>query len=75
MTTKETENVENIEVLNENLVKIEELSQRFVAALAQKRSIHPGLQGPGQDLYMKAATAYFSDVMSDPSKILEHQVG
>ena len=74
MTTKETENVENIEILQENLVKIEELSQRFVAALAQKRNIHPGLQGPGQDLYVKAATAYFSEVMSDPSKLLEHQV-
>lgn len=75
MTTKETENVENLEILNANLEKIEALSQRFVAALAQKRSIHPGLQAPGQDLYLKAATAYFSEVMSHPSKIFENQVG
>ena len=75
MTTKETENTENVEVLNANLAKIEELSQRFVSALSHKKSIHPGLQAPGQDLYLKAATAYFAEMMSHPSKILENQVG
>jgi polyhydroxyalkanoate synthase len=74
MTTEETENAQNIEILNHNLAKIEELSQRFISAVAQKKSIHPGLQGPGQDLYMKAAAAYFSEIWSDPSRILEHQV-
>jgi polyhydroxyalkanoate synthase len=75
MTTEETENAPKVEVLNENLAKIEELSQRFVAALSKKRSLHPGLQAPGHDLYMKAAAAYWGEVMAHPSKILEHQVG
>ena len=74
MTTEETENAAKVEILNENLAKIEELSQRFVAALSKKRSIHPGLQGPGQDLYMKAAAAYWGEMVAHPSKILEHQV-
>ena len=74
MTTEETENAQKVEVLEENLAKIEELSQRFIAALSKKRSIHPGLQGPGQDLYMKAAAAYLGEMVSHPSKILEHQV-
>ncbi|MCG6882958.1 MAG: class I poly(R)-hydroxyalkanoic acid synthase [Silicimonas sp.] len=74
MTTEEIENAKNLEVLNENLAKVEELSQRFVSAVAQKKQIHPGLQGPGHDLYMKAATAYFSEAMSHPSRILETQV-
>ncbi|MDJ0638515.1 MAG: class I poly(R)-hydroxyalkanoic acid synthase [Paracoccaceae bacterium] len=75
MTTEETENAQNLEVLNENLAKIEELSQRFVSAVSQKKSIHPGLQAPGHDLYMKAAAAYFNEAFSNPSKILERQVG
>lgn len=75
MTTKEIENAEHLTVLNENLSKIEELSQRLVSAVSQKRSIHPGLQAPGQDLYLKAATAYFAEMMERPSKIFENQVG
>ena len=75
MTTKETESSANLEMLNENLARVEELSQRLVTALAQKRPTNPGLEGPGQDLYMKAMSAYWTDIMSDPSKIFEHQVG
>jgi polyhydroxyalkanoate synthase len=75
MTTKDIENAEHLSVLNENLSKIEELSQRLVSAVSQKRSIHPGLHGPGQDLYVKAATAYFTEMVARPSKIFENQVG
>ena len=75
MTTKETESQQNLEALNENLARVEELSQRLVSALGQKRPTNPGLDGPGQDLYLKASTAFWSEVMSDPSKIFEHQVG
>ena len=75
MTTKETESNANLEKLNENLARVEELSQRLVTALGQKRSINPGLEGPGQDLYMKAASAYWTEALSNPSKIFEHQVG
>ncbi|MEM7718226.1 MAG: class I poly(R)-hydroxyalkanoic acid synthase [Pseudomonadota bacterium] len=74
MTTEETENAKNLEVLNENLAKVEELSQRFVSAVAQKKQINPGLQGPGQDLYMKAVSAYFTEAVSHPSRLLETQV-
>ncbi len=75
MTTEETENAERLEILNKNVAKIEELSQRLISALAQKRSVNPGLQAPGQDLYLKATTAYMAEMMSNPSKILEHQIG
>ncbi len=74
MTTEEIENAKNLEVLNENLAKVEELTQRFVSAVAQKKKLHPGLQAPGHDLYMKAAAAYFSEAMSNPSRLLETQV-
>ena len=75
MTTEDTENAEKLEILNKNVAKIEELSQRLVSALSQKKSANPGLQGPGHDLYMKAAGAYFTEMMSNPSKLLEAQVG
>lgn len=74
MTTKETENAERLEKLNKNVAKIDELSQRLVAALSQKKQVNPGLQAPGHDLYVKAAAAYLAELMSNPSKILEHQV-
>ena len=74
MTTKETENANNIDLLSENMAKIEELSQRLIAALTNKEMPNPGLQAPGQDLYFKAASAYFSELMTNPTKLIEHQV-
>jgi len=62
------------DTLGENLVRIEELSQRLVAALARKRAIDPALQGPGTELYMKAASAYVAEMMANPAKLLGHQV-
>jgi polyhydroxyalkanoate synthase len=64
----------DLETLNANLQRIEELTQRLVAALSRKRDIDPGLQGPGQDLYVKAATAVMAEMMQNPAKILEHQI-
>ncbi|MDJ0631254.1 MAG: class I poly(R)-hydroxyalkanoic acid synthase [Rhodobacter sp.] len=75
MTTNENAAGENLETMNANLAKIEELSQRLVAALSHKRTIRPSLQGPGRDLYMKAAAAYMAEIMANPAKIIEHQVG
>jgi len=65
----------NLEVLNENLAKVEELSQRLVAALSQKKPANPSLEGPGHDLYLKVASAYMNEMMSDPAKLYEQQVG
>jgi polyhydroxyalkanoate synthase len=75
MTTEETEKSEDLDRLSENLAKIEELSQRLIAALARKRPISPSLQAPSQDLFAKAATAYMAEMMANPSKMIEHQIG
>jgi len=61
--------------LNANLARVEELSQRLVQAMARKKPVSPALQGPGQDLYMKAAAAYIAEMMANPSKMIEHQIG
>ncbi|GAA3870120.1 class I poly(R)-hydroxyalkanoic acid synthase [Celeribacter arenosi] len=65
----------DLDKLNENIGKIEELSARLVAAMARKKPTPTALQGPSQDLFMKAASAYMAEMMNNPAKIVEHQVG
>ncbi|MBD3679353.1 MAG: class I poly(R)-hydroxyalkanoic acid synthase [Rhodobacteraceae bacterium] len=75
MTSDENDAGEPLDKLGENLVRIEELSQRLIGAISGKKPVNPSLEGPGQDLFMKAATAYVTEMMSNPSKLIEHQVG
>ncbi|MEM1273440.1 MAG: class I poly(R)-hydroxyalkanoic acid synthase [Pseudomonadota bacterium] len=70
----ETVMAENLDRLNTNLAKIEELSQRMVAALSAKVPSDAGLEGPGSDLYMKAGLAYWHEMMTNPARLMEHQV-
>jgi polyhydroxyalkanoate synthase len=65
----------NLELFERNLHRIEELSQRLVAALATKREVPAALQGPSQGLYAKAATAWALEAMQDPAKLIELQAG
>nr|WP_207187000.1 class I poly(R)-hydroxyalkanoic acid synthase [Rhodovulum imhoffii] len=46
----------------------------MIKAVSNKRAIDPNLQGPGHDLFMKAAAAYMAEVMQNPSRLIEHQV-
>ncbi|APX88927.1 class I poly(R)-hydroxyalkanoic acid synthase [Brevirhabdus pacifica] len=75
MATEEPADLRDVETLNANLAKVEELSQRLVAAMAARKPSDKGLEGPGQDLYAKAASAYMSEMMANPARIIEHQVG
>ena len=74
MTTSEYEDGPKVERLKENLARIEELTQRLVAALAQRDMPKPELQAPDHSLFLKASTAYWAEMMHNPSKILELQV-
>ncbi|MGP1355518.1 class I poly(R)-hydroxyalkanoic acid synthase [Roseicyclus sp.] len=65
---------ENLDRLNQNLARVEELSKRLVAALSRRAPGDVGLEGPGQDLYMKAGMAYWHEAMTNPARLLEHQV-
>ncbi len=44
--------------------------------MADRKSVRQSLQGGpgGQELYMKAMTAYMSEMMNNPGKMLEHQI-
>lgn len=75
MTTETKDEAARLERLNANLAKVEELSKRLAAALTQRKMSDASLHGPSQDLYMKAAAAYVAEMMQNPAKILEQQVG
>ena len=74
MTTSDHAQEAQLQRLNANIEKIEHLSGRLMAALQRRKPADPGLAGPGNDLYMKAAAAYIAGMMQDPAKVLEHQV-
>ncbi len=75
MTTEEKVALDKVARLNANLAKVEELSQRMTSALTNRRVADPALSGPSQDVYLKAAAAYLAEVMQNPARILEHQIG
>ena len=65
---------QNVAKLEANLARVEELTQRLLKVMGQGRQVAPSLQGPSQDLYVKAATAYMSEMMNNPAKMIEHQL-
>lgn len=75
MATSEFDNSANLEKLNENLARMEVLTQRLVAAFARKKPQRSELQAPDPSIYLRAASAYWAEMVQNPSKILEHQVG
>ncbi|MCC5971023.1 MAG: class I poly(R)-hydroxyalkanoic acid synthase [Pararhodobacter sp.] len=75
MTTSEKGNPANLEKLNANLARIETLTQRLVAAFARKQPQRSELQAPDPSIYLRAASAYWTEMVQNPSKILEHQIG
>jgi len=69
------ESTQRQERLTANLARVEELSKRLATALTQRKQADPALSGPSSEVYMKAAAAYFAEMMQNPAKVLEHQVG
>jgi polyhydroxyalkanoate synthase len=57
-----------------NLTRLEELTRRMVSATTKARAAQPALEGPGQELYMKAASAMMAEMMAHPERMIERQV-
>jgi polyhydroxyalkanoate synthase subunit PhaC len=74
MTTKVANSPVDLEKLNANVARIETLSQRLIAAIAQKRAPNPALEAPGIELYAKAAGAWWAEALQNPAKVMEQQV-
>ncbi|WP_299691056.1 class I poly(R)-hydroxyalkanoic acid synthase [uncultured Tateyamaria sp.] len=78
MTTSDTTSGavtgENLDKLNTNLRKVEELTQRLTQVMTHRSTHNAALDGPNQELFGKAATAYWQEALRDPAKVLEHQL-
>lgn len=66
---------ENMERLTENLGKVEALSKRLVDVMSNKQGHNEALNGPDQELFTKAAKAWWSEALENPAKVFEHQLG
>ncbi|MDO9523930.1 MAG: class I poly(R)-hydroxyalkanoic acid synthase [Gemmobacter sp.] len=74
MTTDECEQGKPSERLTANLAKVEQLTQRMMAALSNRTSHDPALDAPDPDIFMRAASAYMAEAANNPAKIVEQQV-
>jgi len=61
--------------LEANLARVDTLTQRLLAAMQQGRSVPQSLQGPSPELYSAAANAYFNEMIQNPTKLWENQLG
>nr|WP_281825811.1 class I poly(R)-hydroxyalkanoic acid synthase [Jannaschia rubra] len=66
---------EALDRLTSNLARMDELTKRLVAALGSRRPANHGLQGPGPEVYAKAMAAYWTEMATNPGKLIERQVG
>ncbi|WP_370281824.1 PHA/PHB synthase family protein [Pseudooceanicola sp.] len=64
---------EHVERLNENLARVEDLSQRLVAAISRRSAARPELNAPDPEVFSRAVGAYWQEMMQNPAKIFEHQ--
>jgi polyhydroxyalkanoate synthase len=74
MTTNEADPTTKVARLQDNLARIESLTGRLVAALAARRHHDLALDGPSQEVYLKAAAAFLAGAMQNPAKLMEAQV-
>jgi len=78
MATKDEESGNAVadysESMSRNLARMEELSARLAAVMAQKREVPPSLQAPSPDFYMKAGAAFMREAMANPTKIMQTQI-
>jgi polyhydroxyalkanoate synthase len=85
MTTDDSTNSESTESsapqsaalpkLEKNMKRIQELTQRLMGAMSNKREVPQDLQGPAPELYTKAGKVAFQEMIQNPSKIIEQQIG
>ena len=55
------------EKLQANIAKIEQLSQRLVAALSRKQGHDPALDAPDPGIFLRAGTAWMQEAAKNPA--------
>ena len=74
MTTGDALEVENSFELAENLLKLEALSARFIAAIGEKQDVNAAISAPGSDLCIRALGAFWQVYANNPAKFMAQQV-
>lgn len=78
MTTESSKNGEDtlasMARMKENLSKVDVLRDRLAQVLASRNTHQAALDGPDQELFTNAAKAYVQEAMSNPAKLIEHQL-
>ncbi|MCW1917441.1 class I poly(R)-hydroxyalkanoic acid synthase [Rhodobacter sp. KR11] len=75
MTTEEQTATPKVSRLQENLGRIEALTSRLIAATSARKPHDLALDGPSQEVFLKAAAAIMAGMMQNPAKLMEQQVG
>ncbi|WIY25384.1 class I poly(R)-hydroxyalkanoic acid synthase [Parasedimentitalea psychrophila] len=65
---------DSIEKLKKNMDQVEVLSQRLIEVMGRKKPHNAALDGPNQDLFARAATAYWAEAAQNPARLLEQQI-
>ncbi len=65
---------DTLDRMSANLVRVEALSKRLIAALSDRNPANPTLSGPSQDLFSKALASYWTDAFENPAKLYENQL-
>ncbi|MEL7205581.1 MAG: class I poly(R)-hydroxyalkanoic acid synthase [Pseudomonadota bacterium] len=74
MATADAATGKELDKLNANLERVEELSTRLVQALSSRTPANPTLNSPGQDLFAQAATSYWKEMFENPGRVYEQQL-
>ncbi len=74
MATEEKKTEPNLDKMNENLQRVEELTQRLIAAFGVRKPANPSLNSPSPDLLAKASKAYWTQMIDNPTKLFEDQL-
>ncbi|OAN96720.1 PHA/PHB synthase family protein [Sulfitobacter geojensis] len=79
MTTKTTDTPADAQVsaarMAENLKKVEALAERLGQVMSNRQGHQAALDGPNQELFAKAGQAYATEAVTNPAKLMEHQMG
>ncbi|WP_338548578.1 class I poly(R)-hydroxyalkanoic acid synthase [Roseovarius phycicola] len=74
MATQDDAQNTNLDRMSANLERVETLSQRLVQALTVRTPPAQELNGPSQDVFVKAAGSYWKSFMENPGKMYEQQL-
>ncbi|MGB1236511.1 MAG: PHA/PHB synthase family protein, partial [Planktomarina sp.] len=62
------------DAMTQNMARVEALVQRVLTVMGQNTPTRPALQGPGAELFTKAAAAYMNTAVTNPSQMFEQQL-